>query len=58
MNWLMTIGVRILEVLFFAGWIGSLLVVVLGLKDFILAGKDQDESGSEPATTQEANHPS
>lgn len=37
MNPLITIGVRILEILFFAGWIGSCLVLLLSAAEDVHA---------------------
>jgi len=45
MDFLASAGIRILEFLFFAGWIGSLLVILLsGVEDFeTILSKDTPE---------------
>ena len=42
------IGIRILEVLFYAGSIGSMLVVLLSLIDFIWAYIREEEDVAQP----------
>jgi hypothetical protein len=42
------IGIRVLEVLFFVGSIGSLLVVALSFIDFIWAYTRDDEDVAQP----------
>lgn len=45
MNFLISIGIRILEVLFFAGWIGAAIVILItGVEDVETAlGHDDSE---------------
>jgi hypothetical protein len=43
-----TIGIRILEALFYAGSIGSMIVVLLSLIDFVRAYIARDEEVSQP----------
>lgn len=53
MDFAISTGIRILEVLFFAGWIGSLLVILLSLIDFIRTYLIKDESVSSSPAVQE-----
>lgn len=65
MDFLAAAGIRILEFLFFAGWIGSLVVILLsGVEDFeTILSKDNPEPrppspppvAQEPAPTTNAN---
>lgn len=49
MEFSITIGIRILEFLFFAGWIGSLIVILLsGIEDIETIFSKDDDSGSAP----------
>jgi hypothetical protein len=48
MDFAIATGIRILEVLFFAGWVGSLLVILLSLIDYIRTYLMKDESVSPP----------
>ena len=49
MEFLMATGIRILEFLFFAGWIGSLLVILLsGVEDVETIFSKDDGSGPAP----------
>jgi hypothetical protein len=48
MDVLITIGIRLLEVLFFGGWIGSLIVVVVAaIEDFatVFEHEENDTGG-------------
>ena len=59
MNILVRIGIRIIEFLFFAGWIGSLLVILMaGVEDIetIFSGKDEPTDGRS-RTVEEIPHP-
>ena len=47
MDLLITIGIRILEVLFFAGWIGSAVVILWSLIDYIAIFTNKDETAPE-----------
>ncbi len=48
---LITIGIRILEFLFFAGWIGSLLVLLLaGYEDFRTVFDHEEQEQQEPGS--------
>ena len=53
MDFAISTGIRILEVLFFAGWIGSLLVILLSLIDYIRTYLIKDESVSSSPAVQE-----
>jgi hypothetical protein len=44
MDLAITIGIRILEVLFFAGWIGSAVVILWSLIDYIAIFSKKDET--------------
>lgn len=48
MDFAISTGIRVLEVLFFAGWVGSLLVIVLSLIDYIRTYLNKDEPVSAP----------
>ncbi|MGZ4789520.1 MAG: hypothetical protein ACXVZV_03100 [Terriglobales bacterium] len=51
MDFLIATGIRILEFLFFAGWIGSLLVILLtGIEDIETAFSNDDGSHSSQVT--------
>jgi hypothetical protein len=51
-------GIRILEFLFFAGWIGSLLVILLSLIDYIRTYLMKEESVTpQPPVVQEPEGP-
>ena len=53
MDFVTAIGIRVLEFLFFAGWIGSLLVILLsGIEDFetILSKETPDPRPPSPPT--------
>lgn len=45
MNFLISIGIRTLEVLFFAGWVGAAIVILItGVEDIETAlGRDEGE---------------
>ena len=62
MSYLLAAGIRILEFLFFAGWIGSLLVILLsGVEDFeTILSKDEPDlrPPSPPPIAQEPLNPS
>jgi hypothetical protein len=47
MNVLISLGIRILEILFFAGCTGSLLVVLLSLIEFTNPGTGENGSDDE-----------
>jgi len=50
MDFLITTGIRILEFLFFAGWIGSFLVILLsGIEDIETVLNHNDENPRQPA---------
>jgi hypothetical protein len=51
MDLAITIGIRILEILFFAGWIGSAIVIVWSLIDYIaiFTRKNETDAESPPA---------
>jgi hypothetical protein len=53
MDFAISTGIRILEVLFFAGWVGSLLVILLSLTDYIRTYLIKDESVSSSPAVQE-----
>jgi len=55
MKLLITAGIRLLEFLFFAGWIGSLLVILLsGVEDVeTVFSKDENSSPQHPTVVQE-----
>ncbi|HVZ18006.1 MAG TPA: hypothetical protein VG897_12860 [Terriglobales bacterium] len=58
MNFAITIGVRILEVLFFAGWIGSAVVILWSLIDYIRIFMETDETiPQSPTVVQEPKTP-
>lgn len=48
MDLVITTGIRILEVLFFAGWIGSLVVILWSLIDYIAIFLNSDEATEQP----------
>jgi len=52
MNFAITIGIRTLEVLFFAGWAGSIVVILWSLIDYIaiFVKKDETVPQSPPVT--------
>lgn len=61
MDFLVTAGIRIIEFLFFAGWIGSVLVIVLsGIEDFetILSKDPVEPAPPSPPPDQESLNPS
>ncbi len=49
MTLLISIGIRILEILFFAGWIGSAVVILWSLIDYIAIFLRKDDSGTPPS---------
>ena len=52
------IGIRVLEVLFFVGSIGSLLVIFLSLIDFVWTYiADNEVTSQSPPVSQEPGHP-
>jgi len=49
MDFLIATGIRVLEFLFFAGWIGSLVVILLsGVEDIETIVRKDDGSSSQP----------
>jgi len=62
MDFVIATGIRILEFMFFAGWIGSLLVILLsGVEDFeTILSKDEPSTRppSPPPVAQEPSTPS
>ena len=58
MDLVITTGIRILEVLFFAGWIGSLIVILWSLIDYIAIFFKKDETARpSPPVIQEPTAP-
>jgi|1186.fasta_scaffold354623_2 hypothetical protein len=50
MKLLIAAGIRIVEILFFAGWAGSVLVIAMSLTNFIFAYQ-QPDTGPESEET-------
>jgi len=48
MMFLVTVGIRVLEFMFFVGWIGSLLVILLSGIEDLETVFEKDEPGSPP----------
>ncbi len=56
MDIVITAGIRILEVLFFAGWIGSLIVILWSLIDYIAIFLKKDETTQQSPPVVEEPH--